>query len=80
MPQTKDVALLHQTRFMEDTLTHWDWDETDTISQTTFSNAFSWMKMYEFRLTFHWMLLLMFDLVCWRIYASLGLGEFTTVK
>ena len=23
----------------------------DDISQTTFSNAFSWMKMYEFRLT-----------------------------
>ena len=23
------------------------------ISQTTFSNAFSWMKMYEFRLKFH---------------------------
>ena len=24
--------------------------------QTTFSNAFSWMKMYEFRLRFHWIL------------------------
>ena len=29
-------------------LTHWGWDKMDTISQTTFSNAFSWMKMYEF--------------------------------
>ena len=27
-----------------------------TISQTTFSNRFSWVKMYEFRLTFHWSL------------------------
>ena len=26
------------------------------ISQTTFSNAFSWMKMFEFRLKFHWSL------------------------
>ena len=26
------------------------------IFQTTFSNAFSWMKMYEFRLKFHWSL------------------------
>ena len=26
------------------------------IFQTTFSNAFSWMKMYEFRLRFHWIL------------------------
>ena len=24
----------------------------DAILQTTFSNAFSWMKMYEFRLKF----------------------------
>ena len=26
--------------------------------QTTFSNVFSWMKMYEFRLKFHWTLFL----------------------
>ena len=26
--------------------------------QTTFSNAFSWMKLYEFRLKFHWSLFL----------------------
>ena len=35
-------------------LTHWDRDKMAAISQTTFSNGFSWMKMYEFRLTFHW--------------------------
>ena len=28
--------------------------QMDAISQTTFSNAFSWMKMFEFRLKFHW--------------------------
>ena len=28
------------------------------IFQTTCSNAFSWMKMYEFRLRFHWSLFL----------------------
>ena len=28
------------------------------ISQTIFSNAFSWMEMYEFRLIFHWGLFL----------------------
>ena len=33
-------------------LTHWGWDEMDDISQTTFSNAFSWTKMYKFRLRF----------------------------
>ena len=35
-------------------LTHWVRDKTATISQTTFSNAFSWKKIYEFRLRFHW--------------------------
>ena len=28
-------------------LTHWDQDKMDAISQTTFSSAFSWMKMFE---------------------------------
>ena len=31
-------------------------DKMAAIFQTTFSNAFSWMKMYEFRLRFHWSL------------------------
>ena len=30
----------------------------DTISQTTFSSAFHWIKMYEFRLKIHWSLFL----------------------
>ena len=29
-------------------------DNLDTISQTTVSNPFSWMKMYEFLLKVHW--------------------------
>ena len=39
-------------------LTHWGRDEVDAISQTTYSNAFSWKKMSEFRLKFHWSLFL----------------------
>ena len=35
-------------------LTHWGWEKMADIFQTTFSNAFSWMKTYEFRLEFHW--------------------------
>ena len=35
-------------------LTHWGRDKMVTISQTTLSNPFSWMKMFEFRLKFHW--------------------------
>ena len=39
-------------------LTHWGLDKMDAISQTTFSNAFFWMKMHELRLRFHWSLFL----------------------
>ena len=39
-------------------LTHWGRDKMTAISQTTSLNAFSWMKMYEFRLRFHWSLFL----------------------
>ena len=34
------------------TLTHWGWDKMANILQMTFSNAFSWMKMYKFRFRF----------------------------
>ena len=37
-------------------LTHWGRDKMAAISQTTHSNAFSWTKMLEFRLKFHWSL------------------------
>ena len=39
-------------------LTHWGRDKMDAFSQTIFSSAFSWMKMFEFRLKFHWSLCL----------------------
>ena len=32
----------------------WGRDEIDATSQTTFSNAFSWMKIHSFLLRFHW--------------------------
>ena len=69
-------------------LTHWGRDKMDAISQTTLSIAFSWMKMLEFWLNFHWSLFLRVQLtmatshylnqwwlVYWCIYASLGLNE-----
>ena len=37
-------------------LTHWGRDEMNNISQTTFSYAISSMKVFEFRLQFHWTL------------------------
>ena len=48
------------------------------IFQTTFSNVFSWMKMFEFRLWFHWSLLLRFQLTInqhwFNIYSYIWFG------
>ena len=38
-------------------LTHLPWTKWPPFWQTTFSNAFSWMKMVEFRFKFHWNLI-----------------------
>ena len=34
----------------------YDTDHVADILQTTFSNAFSWMKIYEIQLIFYWIL------------------------
>ena len=41
------ISLIHQQ------ISCWYRDKIAAISQTTFSSAFSWMKMCEFRLRFH---------------------------
>ena len=43
-------------------LTHWGRDKMDAISQTTLSNPFSWMKIFDFWLKFHWSLFVRFQL------------------
>ena len=47
-------------------LTHWGRDKMAAISQTTFSNAFSSIKMFEFRLQFHWSLFLRVQLTIFQ--------------
>ena len=54
-------------------LTHWGWEEMAAIFQTTFSNACSWMKMYEYRLKFHWSLFPRVQLT--RIGSDNGLAQ-----
>ena len=44
------------------------------IFQTTLSNAFSWMKILEFRLQFHWSLFLRFQLTIIQHWFRLWLG------
>ena len=50
------LLMFLQQRLLNYCLTHWGRDKMVAIFQTTFSNAFSWMKMFKFRLRFHWSL------------------------
>ena len=67
---TDDLFLVSTTRNGLQTrlgrLTHWGRDKMAGIFQTTFSIAFSWMKMYEYRLRFHWNLFLTFELTIFQ--------------
>ena len=47
-------------------LTYWGRDKMGAISQTTFSSAFSWMKMLKFRLKFHWNMFLRVQLTIFQ--------------
>ena len=60
-------------------LTHWGRDKMATVSQTTLSNAFSWMKMLEFLLRFHWSLFLWIQLTIFQHWFRewLGAGQAT---
>ena len=46
--------------------THWGRAKMAAIFQTTFSNACSWMRMYEFRLRFHWNVSLWLELTIFQ--------------
>ena len=53
---TGELSVLKQSTAITvsiSTLTHWCWDKMVAFFQTTFSNAFSWMKIYKFQLWFH---------------------------
>ena len=55
-------------------LTNWGRDKMDNISQTTFSNAFSWMKTNAFRLRSHWSLFLRVQLTIFQHWFRWWLG------
>ena len=55
-------------------LSHWCRDKMAVIFQTTSLNAFSWMKMYELRLRFHWSLFLSVELTLFHQWFRLWLG------
>ena len=60
-------------------LAHWGRDKMAAIFQTTFSDAFSWMKRYEFRLKFHLSLFLRVQLKIFQHWFRkwLGAGQVT---
>ena len=47
-------------------LTHWGRDKMHAITQATFSDAFSWIQIHEFRLRYHWSLFLRFELTIFQ--------------
>ena len=59
-------------------LTHWDRDNMAAILWMTFSNAFSWMKIYEFQ--FHWNLFLRVQSTIFQDWFRwwLGVGQATS--
>ena len=53
--QAMKLQIWHEIRHrFHCTLTHWGRDKMAAFSQTTLSNAFSWMKKLEFRLKINW--------------------------
>ena len=50
---------------------YWGRNKMAAISQTIFSDAFSWMKRFEFWFKFNWSFFLSVLSVYWRIYAPL---------
>ena len=60
--------------FISRWLKHWGRDNMAAIFQTTFSNAFSWMKIYEFRVRCHWSLFLRVQLPIFQYWFWKWLG------
>ena len=60
------LKLLSHLLRRQKVLTHWSRDKMAAIFQTTFSNGFSWMKIYQFRLIFHWNLFQMVQLATFQ--------------
>ena len=61
----------HTCRFH---LIHWGRGKIAAIFQTTFSNAYSWPQMYEFRVRFRWSLFLRVQLTIFQHWFSQWLG------
>ena len=61
-------------------LTHWGQNKMAVIFQTAFSNAFSWIRRYEFRLRCHWSLFLRVQLTIIQHWFRRWLGADQIVR
>ena len=55
-------------------LIHWGRDKMAAISRMTLSNIFSWIKMLEFQLKFHWSLFIRIQLTIFQHWFRWRLG------
>ena len=78
-PATADNGLQYRTPQYGQQLTHSGRGKVATMSQTTFWSAFSWIKIYKFRLKFHWNLFLGVQLTIFQHWFGL-LSEPTLVS
>ena len=80
MPLKISYAKWHLFGLGLNELTHWGRDKMTAISQTILSNAFSWMKMLELRLKFHWSLFPRVQLTIYKHWFRwwLGAGQATS--
>ena len=67
-PLTEIVQLKPILLILLELLTHRGRGEVDNISQTTFSNVFSSLKMFEIWLKFHWRLFLRIQLTIFQYW------------
>ena len=75
LSQTSTVAVYAITDYyLYQDLTHWGRDHIYAVLKTVFLNAYSWMKLYEFILRFHWSLFLKVQLTYFKHWFRNSLG------
>ena len=76
----QQMSLILSLKLNDNALTHWGRDKMADIFQTTVSNAFSWMKMFKFRLRFQWSLFPRVQLTIFQHWVRwwLGAGQATS--
>ena len=70
-----EITLVHVMAQYLLAFTHWGWDKMVTNFLTTFSNAFSWIKICKLQLKFHWSLFPVVQLTIFQHWFRKWLGN-----